>query len=189
MTEEWKHVDGFDGAYSVSNYGRIRSNDRWYLRSDTLTKCFVQGGILKISNNRHGYPEVRVSYKNRKYSIRIHREVAKLFVENPDDKPQVNHIDGIKSNNFASNLEWVTNEENQKHAIETGLKKFKTGKGASRFQRTIIVLKDGLIVAELNGNIEMAEFGLDYRLVSRCLKGVTRTHKGYTFKIKEGDRK
>ncbi len=73
---------------------------------------------IKSYPNKKGY--LQVCLQNKK-SYRIHRLVAELFVENPEGKPQVNHKDGNKLNNSHTNLEWVTNEENQKHAIESGL--------------------------------------------------------------------
>lgn len=74
--------------------------------------------IIRPSLNKKGYHQVCL--QGRK-SFRVHRIVASLFVLNPDNKPQVNHIDGNKQNNDFSNLEWVTNSENQSHAITTGL--------------------------------------------------------------------
>lgn len=73
---------------------------------------------IKAHPNKKGYYQVCLQDKQ---TCRIHRLVAELFVPNPDEKPQVNHIDGNKANNMAFNLEWVTNEENQLHAIKTGL--------------------------------------------------------------------
>jgi len=74
--------------------------------------------VIKPSINKKGY--FQVCLQNKK-SYRIHRLVAELFVPNPDNKPQVNHLDGNKLNNHFTNLKWVTNEENQKHAIDNGL--------------------------------------------------------------------
>lgn len=74
--------------------------------------------VISPSINQKGY--LQVCLQNKK-SYRVHRLVACQFVSNPDNKPQVNHIDGDKTNNHFSNLEWVTNAENQSHAISTGL--------------------------------------------------------------------
>lgn len=72
---------------------------------------------MKGSLNPNGYPQVKltISTKNSKY-VRTHRLVAEAFIPNPDNKPQVNHIDGVKTNNHVENLEWVTNRENSLHS-------------------------------------------------------------------------
>ena len=77
--------------------------------------------ILKTNKNKKGYLYVVLSKNGKSKIVRIHRLVAQTFIPNLQNKPQVNHIDGIKSNNVVSNLEWCTNSENQKHAFKLGL--------------------------------------------------------------------
>jgi hypothetical protein len=108
MKEEWKGVEGFDGNYLVSNYGKVLSLKR------------KKPIVLKVDNTRK-YSCVTLSDDSKLTRIFIHRLVAIAFVENPEDKPQVNHIDGDKFNNRQDNLEWVTQSENQLHACKTGL--------------------------------------------------------------------
>lgn len=73
--------------------------------------------------NDRGYEEVNVTLGSRKLRkcIRVHRAVAELFIPNPQNKPQVNHKDGIKTNNVVNNLEWVTQSENIQHGFKNGL--------------------------------------------------------------------
>ena len=100
-------VEGYEGRYSVTRDGRVYS----HLRSKFL-----------IPRNARGYRTVVLS--NREKTIKtqgIHRLVAKAFIPNPKKKPHINHIDGDKTNNHVSNLEWVTPSENRRHALETGL--------------------------------------------------------------------
>lgn len=107
VNEVWKVIDGF-GHYEVSNCGRVRN---------TYT-----GRIRKPSINAYGYPYVSVKMSKKSYALRIHRLVAAAFLEpSTKYKAQINHIDGVKTNNTASNLEWVTPSENIRHAYETGL--------------------------------------------------------------------
>jgi len=103
--EIWKKIDGFGGKYWVSNLGRVKK---------------VTGDIEKIysiSSKTKGYTTIRLDYKI--YSL--HRIVAKSFINNPDNKSEVNHKDGNKKNNCSDNLEWVSHYENLRHAFDTGL--------------------------------------------------------------------
>lgn len=117
MKEVWKDIPGFDGFYQVSNLGRVRSTGGW---CGTAKRKPL---IRSISLTKDGYEKVRLIYKEIDVTRRIHRLVAELFVPNPDGKPTVNHIDGNKRNNNASNLEWADRHEQLYHAYAHGLKK------------------------------------------------------------------
>lgn len=111
--EIWKDILEFENTYQVSNLGNVKSKKT--------------NKILSINKNKNGYCSICL-FKNgkvvRKY---IHRLVAQTFVLNPDNKTDVNHIDGIKSNNTIQNLQWVTKSENTKHAVKNNLIKYKSG--------------------------------------------------------------
>ena len=118
----------------------------------------------------------------KKQQQRVHRLVAKSFLSNVDNLPQVNHKDGVKTNNRADNLEWCTNQANAKHAADSGLWKYDTGERAHAFQSPVDVFtKEGQFIRTVCGNKEMAEHGWDYRLVSAVCKGKRKTHKGCVF--------
>ena len=102
--EIWKTIFRFNN-YEISNFGNIKKNGKKY--------------IPKISNK--GYLRVSLTNKNVSETIQVHRLVALHFIPNPGMLPQVNHIDGDKTNNRVDNLEWCDNEYNQKHAIKMGL--------------------------------------------------------------------
>jgi len=107
--EVWKDVKGYELLYQVSNYGRV-------MRLSGSPRC-LRNRILKNKKKPNGYLFVCLcnGMDNGKY-YHVHRLVAAAFIPNPENKPQVNHIDCEKTNNHASNLEWVTQSENQKHA-------------------------------------------------------------------------
>lgn len=111
MKEIWKPIENFEN-YEISSYGRIRS-----LNFNNEKRI----SLLKTSISKKGYVRVRVSKNNKKYTINIHKLVGLAYVPNPDNKPQINHLDGNKQNNYYKNLEWSTNLENQIHARENGL--------------------------------------------------------------------
>jgi hypothetical protein len=105
MDEIWKDIAGFEGLYQISNSGRVKS----FLNSKN-------GYILSAKHSGGWYLSVRLTDGNVYKSFKIHRLVADAFIPNPENKHEVNHIDGNKQNNMVSNLEWVTSSENMKHA-------------------------------------------------------------------------
>lgn len=107
--EIWKDVLGCETMFAVSNKGRLYGK-----RSGKVLSQTDAGGYLGHSTKIGGRDGQSVR-------LRTHRIVAEAFLDNPDCKPQVNHIDGNKHNNCASNLEWVTGSENMKHAHSIGL--------------------------------------------------------------------
>lgn len=115
MSEEWKKIfiHEKETRYSVSTFGNVR-NDETQL-------------ILKQPKHTSNYCVVRLYVDKKKYDRLVHRLVMHSFVERDSKRPLVNHIDGVKRNNHLINLEYVTHSENQKHAFETGLRKYSVG--------------------------------------------------------------
>lgn len=105
-----KDIQGFEGLYSISDDGSVFSLHHGFKPlTPHMKKCgYAYVGLRRGSSHKPSYR-------------RVHRLVAEAFIANPDGKPQVNHLDGDKSNNRASNLEWVTASENMAHASENGL--------------------------------------------------------------------
>ena len=118
--EVWKSIEGFEGFFQISNHGRIRSLDR-YVNARNGGKRFEHGRIMKSSINSRKYYILPLRKNGYVKTFRINRLVAIAFIPNPENKPEVNHIDGDKQNNHVKNLEWSTHKENIKHALETGL--------------------------------------------------------------------
>ena len=121
MEEIWKDIKGYEGLYQVSNFGNVKSLDR-YIINKNGDKQYFPGKYLNqgISDN---YLKVILSKNNKQRTFRVHILVARTFIPNPENKPEVNHIDGNKSNNRVDNLEWNTRSENELHAYKNGLSK------------------------------------------------------------------
>lgn len=141
----WKDIDGYDGKYQISSSGEVRSFSRW-----------GNGRILKggMCGNPGPYRCVCLIKKCRsdKKMYYIHRLVALHFLDNPDNKPEVNHIDGNTLNNDVSNLEWCTRAENVSHASKMGVytkaQKYHTGKYNPNSKPVIQRTLDGSFVKE-----------------------------------------
>lgn len=112
--EVWKNIDNHSD-YMISSYGNVKS----LKKGNEL--------VMKQSVSKKGYLNIQLHTKGKKQSFQTHRLVAIHFIENPYNKPQVNHINGIKSDNNKNNLEWNTNSENSLHAYRTGLKVYPKG--------------------------------------------------------------
>ena len=138
--EIFKDIQGYEGLYQVSNYGRVKSLKRKKHR-------IIEGRLCK------GYPRVRLlNSKGDWHDILVHRLVCTTFIENPDNKPNVNHKDFNRSNNHMSNLEWCTQAENLQHARNHGKIKM-TEKGKrnrlQKIQKPVIDLQTGIMYDSL----------------------------------------
>jgi hypothetical protein len=179
--EIWKPIEITKGFIEISNKGRVRS----LLRG---TPC-----ILKAQTDKKGYLRVRMTIEREKITIKVHREVAKAFIPNPNNLPQVNHKDGDKRNNRVENLEWCTNQENAHHAIANGLwETFFEGA-----KRTNDAKKKPIIAYRVDGvfpctryyeSINEAERDIGSRHICAVLKGKRAHAKGWAFQyVKGGD--
>lgn len=124
MIEIWKDIKDFEGIYQVSTFGRIKRLSRKTINEGLLGKnkeLQLKEKILKPSTITKGYKGITLTKDKKRYPKKVHRLVAEAFIPNPNNKPQINHIDCNKSNNNVNNLEWCTNSENQKHAFKNGL--------------------------------------------------------------------
>lgn len=124
--EIWKSITGFEGLYLISNRGNIKSLARVVDRGDKGSYLRNEKD-LSLSLNKDGYIKVCLQKEGVRTHTNVHILVAKEFIPNPEDLPEVNHKDGNKSNNIISNLEWCTKKFNRQHAYDTGLQKAPKG--------------------------------------------------------------
>lgn len=172
--ETWKPIQCTKGYIEVSNEGRARST--------------LRGGwrLLKTQADSKGYQRFTVTIDGESRTYKLHREVAKAFIPNPNNLPQVNHKDGNKNNNCVDNLEWITNRDNAHHSIANGLWD-SVIEGAKRENER---RKKPVIAYRIDGEfpctryyecISDAERDIGSRHICSVLKG-QRTHaKGWAF--------
>lgn len=162
MIETWKPILGYEDYFEISSSGIVRrlSNNK----------------ILKPHKTYKGYLRIALCVNKVSKKYTIHRLVALTFIDNPENKEFVNHIDGNKLNNNVNNLEWSTRNENEIHAFINGLKHHKA-----------------VIQYDIHGN-KIAEFesiklaakhvGISHSSISECCNGITKTPKNYIWKFK-----
>lgn len=170
--EVWKDIEGYEGLYQVSNFGRIKSLPK---KKGNGVGYITNTSFLKLCVNHNGYCIVNLSKHSVLTFKQVHRLVARAFIPNPENKEQVNHINGVKTDNRLENLEWCTNGENQKHRHSV-LKQKPYGK-------PIVCIESGkeFTSAFVAGKQEK----IDSSTITACCRGRRKTAGGYHWKYKE----
>jgi hypothetical protein len=186
--ENWRKIPGYPSRFEVSDKGRVRTIDYEYmhkLRGGGMEMRHRKGRVLApcVNTAKGGYVQVTMTYSDlgvrKVWSGKVHRLVALAFVPNPSGLPEVNHLDSDKTNNCASNLEWVSKSENVRHNYASGLRRPHSKK------RPVVGIKgeekvyfESLLAAQKSGLFTMAA-------IQRCLAGKASHHKGFAWSYAE----
>ena len=165
----WKKIiiDNIETNYSVSENGIVRNDNTNKILSQRI---------------QQGYCHVGLTINGKAKSCRVHRLVAQAFIPNPENKPYVNHIDGIRSNNNVENLEWCTPKENTQHAVKTGLML------PTRERAVIQFSLEGERLAEYVSLAQAArQTGSSVEKIVLCCQMQRKTHNNFQWRYKEDD--
>lgn len=183
MQEIWKDVAGYEGLYQVSNLGKVRSLDRKIKCSNSIR--FYKGKILSQCIDDKGYYRVLLSAAAKHKSVQVHRLVAKAFIANLDNLPEVNHKDEDPSNNCVDNLEWCSKIYNLEYG--TGMQR------SQKSQHRKAVLQydaNNNLLNEYEG-VNQAAMAIgkpkDATAITKCCRGKNKTAHGYIWKYKEAE--
>ena len=169
--EIWKDIEGFEGYYQVSNLGRVKSVERYVNHpSGGLKK--LKSKIMTKYISKQGYHTVTLRNLGRKVA-KVHRLVCNAFLDNPLKKENVNHKNGIKTDNRVENLEWCTQLENVNHAIKTNLFDNKGEKHPfSRLKK-----KDIIFIRENAGKMTQKQLALKFNTVQSVISRIVRKER------------
>ena len=174
--EIWNKIPGYDGIYEVSNYGRIKRLSR-VINEHVNKKRVLPEIILKQHLDSDGYLVIKLTNNLKSKNYFIHRLVAISFLPNKENKPQVNHKDGIKNNCNISNLEWCTLSENRIHAYSTGLQKGAVGE---KQYNSKLKEYEVLEIRKIGKNKTLEEiasiYNVNFRTISNVLNRKTWKH-------------
>lgn len=187
--EIWKPIKGYEDKYEISNFGNVKSlyliNRQTKMKREKILKQHMTCGYLKVILRK----------ENKMKNYLVHRLVAETFIPNPENKPQVNHINGYKLNNNVSNLEWVTRSENVNHAWINGLHEKTRMIVKENMKKATNSLKKAIEQYDLDNNYirswdSISDASRMYNIsptnIKNACKGIYKTSCGYIWKyVKE----
>lgn len=178
MEEVWKEIPGFNGVYEISNVGNLRNSKT--------------GKIIKPYINNTGYYIYNLWQKGKQYKFLAHRLIAQAFIPNPNNYPEIDHIDGKPENNRVENLRWVTHKENsnteirkkrlsESHKGERHIRWGKFGKD-NPCSKKIGCFQNGILIREYVSYTEAQNDGFSRKGIYRNVTGITPEYKGFIWK-------
>lgn len=182
--EIWRDIEGYEGKYVVSTFGAIKGVDRYEINGNHM--AFIAGRILAHDINIRGYRRVTLTKDKIHKRFQVHRVVGIAFLNNPENKPEINHDFGDKSENMVWCLSWATSSENKLHAFRTGLKQGhwvgKFGKDHNTSKEVNQFTKSGELIATFSSCKDAEDFtGHNKSLISRNARGEGKSACGFVW--------
>lgn len=181
MEEIWKDVKGYEGMYQVSNLGRVKSLERQIVG---IKSKYIGERILKQSPDGKGYMMAWLYFKNKRTTVKVHRLVAEAFIPNPENKPQIDHINTVKTDNNVANLRWCTEKENSCNPItakRNGEAHYRDkGKCNSKVLQMSMdgePIKEWICMSDVK-----RELGIQHSHIVGCCKGSRKSAGGFKWK-------
>ena len=173
--EVWADVKGYEGYYQVSSLGNVKSLERRVWNKANKSFSNIKGMILKNDIKSKLYYQVGLTKKGCRKSYLGHRLVAQAFISNPENKPQVNHINEIKTDNSVNNLEWVTSSYN----INYGKRSDIVSKKASK--PVVKLTLNGVLLSTYKSALLAEKDGYSRFCISMCCKNKIKSHAGFNW--------
>ena len=193
--EKWREVPGYEKMYEVSNFGRVRSLDRFVPgKHENLAK--IKGKVLTPIKNKGGYLRVNLCNEYGHKAMFVHRLVAQAFIENPEGFSDVNHKDENPTNNCLSNLEWCSAKYNANYGTRNE-RVSRSNRGRRKkythesFRRMVASKEKAVIGTNCSTNEQVwfqsissaKEYGFSPVGISHCITNRQKTHRGYTWRV------
>lgn len=172
--EAWKDIAGYEGLYQVSNKGRVRGLDRV-----NSAGANIKGRSLSLNQKPDGYIQVNLFKDGKRKTYTVHRLVAEAFIPNPNNKPCVGHLDESRDNNQADNLYWCTHYENNNYGSHNQKVIEKQINNPKRMRPLIATELKTKKKVFFNSFKQAEKQGFNRGSISRCIRGIQPSHKGY----------
>lgn len=174
MTETWKAIAGYEGLYEVSDLGRVKSLNYNRTRMEK---------ILKLGQNHKGYLQVSLCKDGHEKTVKVHRLVAEAFIQNPNNLDTVNHKDEDKTNNIVSNLEWMSNADNNNYGTRNKRIAEANINNPNRSKQVNQLNKQGNLLATFpSGQEAERQTGIHRGHISECCLGKRKLAGGFIWR-------